>query len=293
MSRVLLTGAGGQLGRELQQCCPDHIELHPLGSAELDIRDAAAVSAAVAELSPAIIINAAAYTAVDKAESERQLAYAVNSDGAAHLAQAAREAGARMVQISTDYVFDGGSSTPYLPSDKGSPLGVYGESKYQGERRVEEILGQQSVILRTSWVYSVHGNNFVKSMLRLMAEREELGIVADQVGTPTHAANLAAAIWAFCERPQLHGIYHWTDAGVASWYDFAVAIMEEGLAQGLLTAPIRIKPIRSCDYPTPAARPAYSVLEKSTTWEQLTMPPQHWRVALREMLARLKCREIG
>jgi dTDP-4-dehydrorhamnose reductase len=193
-----------------------------------------------------------------------------------------------MIQISTDYVFDGTHSSPYHTDEKSSPLGVYGESKHQGERRVQEILPRDSVIIRTAWVYSTHGHNFVKSMLRLMAEREELGIVADQVGSPTYARTLARAVWDFAEQPQLHGVYHWTDAGVASWYDFAVAIMEEAVAYGLLPRPITAKPIRSCDYPTPARRPAYSVLDKTSSWEQLSVAPLHWREALREMLTELK-----
>ncbi|MCW8917638.1 MAG: dTDP-4-dehydrorhamnose reductase [Gammaproteobacteria bacterium] len=287
MMKVLLAGAGGQLGWELQQCPPDNVELVACTSADLDIRDEAAVLALAAELSPQLIINAAAYTAVDKAESEPERAFAVNADGAAHLALAARQVGARMIQLSTDYVFDGSHSSPYSSSEKCSPLGVYGTSKYQGEQRVRAILPRQSVILRTAWVYSTHGNNFVKSMLRLMAQRDELGVVADQLGSPTSARTLAQAVWGFTAQPQLQGLFHWTDAGVASWYDFAVAIMEEALVLGLLPAPVVVKPIRTCDYPTAARRPAYSVLEKSTTWEQLAVPPLHWRVALREMLAAL------
>jgi dTDP-4-dehydrorhamnose reductase len=288
MMRVLLTGAGGQLGWELQQCTPDNVELVALGSRELDIRDNDAVSAVVAKIAPDLIINAAAYTAVDKAESEPTQAFAVNADGAAHLAQAAKQHNARMIQLSTDYVFDGSHSSPYRCDEKTSPLGVYGKSKYLGEQRVQEILPQQCVIIRTAWLYSTHGHNFVKSMLRLMAERETLGVVADQVGTPTYARSLATAVWGFALQPQLHGIYHWSDAGVASWYDFAVAIMEEAVTNGLLPHPITLNPIRSCDYPTPARRPAYSVLDKSTSWEQLPVAPLHWREALREMLAALK-----
>ena len=288
MMRVLLAGAGGQLGWELQRCCPDGVELLACGSQQLDICDRDAVVALAEEFSPQIIINAAAYTAVDKAESEQTAAAAVNSDGAENLALAAKAVNARMVQVSTDYVFDGSSSSPYRTEAATSPLGVYGETKYQGEVKVQTILPEQSVILRTSWVYSAHGNNFVKSMLRLMSERDQLGIVADQVGSPTHAATLAQAVWEFCEKPQLNGIYHWTDAGVASWYDFAVAIMEEGVSQGLLKQPISLKAIRTEDYPTPAKRPAYSVLDKTSTWEQLTMAPQHWRVELRKMLAGLQ-----
>ncbi len=286
MTRVLLAGAGGQLGWELQRSCPDSVELHPFDSSALDIRDQRAVSAAAERIQPDTIINAAAYTAVDKAEGDSATAFAVNADGAAHLAEAASQVGAGLIQVSTDYVFDGTHSTPYSPAAPTSPLGVYGESKYQGEQRVQAILPGQSLILRTAWVYSSHGHNFVKSMLRLMSEREELGIVADQVGSPTSARTLARAVWQFQAQPQLNGIYHWTDAGVASWYDFAVAIMEEALALGLLSRAVRVKPIRSCDYPTPAKRPAYSVLDKTDTWAELSLTPLHWRDALREALRR-------
>lgn len=287
MRRVLLAGAGGQLGWELQQCCPPNVELTAFDSQQLDIRNREAVEAACLKHQPEVVINAAAYTAVDRAESESELAFAVNADGAENLALGAKRVDARLLQISTDYVFDGTHSTPYLPQDTTSPLGVYGESKYQGELRVQQLLPSHSVILRTAWVYSTHGNNFVKSMLRLMSERDQLGVVADQVGSPTYARSLAQAVWEFCDKPKLHGIYHWTDAGVASWYDFAVAIMEEGLAVGLLSKPIEIKPIRTEDYPTPASRPAYSVLSKSDTWERLSLSSLHWRVALRKMLAEL------
>ncbi len=293
MMTVLLCGAAGQLGWELQRSCPDNIELHALSSSELDVRDQSAVLAAVERISPTTIINAAAYTAVDKAESDAQTAFAVNAEGAANLAMAALEQGARLIQVSTDYVFDGSNSMPYRASDTVSPLGVYGESKYRGEEKVQELLPDDSVILRTSWLYSSHGNNFVKTMLHLMAERNELGIVADQIGSPTYAYTLALAVWEFCSRPQLSGVYHWSDAGIASWYDFAYAIMEEGVAAGLLPHEIALKPIRTEDYPTAARRPAYSVLDNTDSWEQLGIAPLHWRVALREMLGELERNSQG
>jgi dTDP-4-dehydrorhamnose reductase len=281
--RVLLAGGSGQLGRELQRCKPADAELLVLGSQELDLREAEVVAARVSAFQPQVIINAAAYTAVDRAESEEDAAFGVNGKGAANLASAARTVGAYCLQVSTDFVFDGTQSRPYLPTDRTNPLGVYGASKLAGEQLALAAYPEGLAIVRTAWLYAAFGNNFVTTMLRLMGERERLGVVADQVGTPTWARGLAGALWQMC-RVQPKGIYHWTDAGVASWYDFAVAIQEEGLACGLLAREIPIQPINTVDYPTPARRPSYSVLDKTETWAALGMTPPHWRVALRRML---------
>ena len=285
--RVLLVGGSGQLGRELQHCKPADTDLLALGSRELDLREAALVAERVNAFQPQVIINAAAYTAVDRAESEQEAAFVVNGQGVANLAQAARSVGAYCIQVSTDFVFDGAQSRPYLPTDQTNPLGVYGASKLAGEQLALAAYPEGVAIIRTAWLYSAFGNNFVTTMLRLMSEREDIGVVADQVGTPTWARGLAEALWRMC-RVQPKGIYHWTDAGVASWYDFAVAIQEEGLACGLLDREIPIQPINTVDYPTPARRPAYSVLDKTETWAALGMKSCHWRVALRRML--LECK---
>ncbi|MEW6593516.1 MAG: dTDP-4-dehydrorhamnose reductase [Thermodesulfobacteriota bacterium] len=281
--KVLLTGAAGQLGWEMQRIVPQGVTLLALDSAGLDITDAAAVAALVAEERPQVIVNAAAYTAVDTAESEPERARLVNTRGAVNLAEAARVHDAFLVQLSTDFVFDGKSSGPYDPTDLPAPLGVYGASKLAGEQAVRERLGDRCAIVRTSWLYSSHGQNFVKTMLRLMAERDEVRVVADQVGTPTWAYGLAGAVWLIACRA-LPGIHHWSDAGVASWYDFAVALQEEALAVGLLDRNISIVPVTTAEYPTPARRPAYSVLDKSATWALLGGPAPHWRVQLRRML---------
>ena len=282
--RILLTGANGQLGWELQRTCPTHIELHAHDADALDITDAQAVHDAVQALKPDWIINAAAYTAVDKAESEIELAHAVNRDGARHLAATAHTVNARMVQVSTDFIFDGEQGHPYRPIDLPAPLSVYGASKLAGEHAVRKALGEHSLILRTAWVYSSHGHNFVKTMLRLMAERETLSIVADQVGSPTWAHGLAHAIWQSIEH-KLHGTHHWTDAGAASWYDFAQAIHDEARALDLLTRDCALRPIATADYPTPARRPGFSLLDKSATWQALGIQyPAHWREQLRTML---------
>jgi dTDP-4-dehydrorhamnose reductase len=254
---------------------------------DLDVTDGDVVSKTIETLHPVLVINAAGYTAVDKAEEERDLAFAVNSEGARHLARAARGSEARMIHVSTDFVFDGEQGRPYRPDDEPNPLGTYGASKLEGERAATRELGDALLILRTAWVYSEHGHNFVKTMLRLMRERDTLRVVADQAGTPTWGNGLAQALWGAAHLG-LTGVHHWTDAGVASWYDFAVAIQEEASAMGLLETAIPIDPISAAEYPTPAQRPAYSVLDKTDTWRALGYKSAHWRIALREMLCQLK-----
>ena len=290
MQKILVTGANGQLGHELVAHAPE-CELLALGRDALDLTDANALVERVAALAPDVVINAAAYTAVDRAESEPELAQRVNAEGAANLARACASFGTRMLHVSTDFVFDGRASTPYQPGADTAPLGVYGSSKLAGEKGVREAL-PGAFILRTGWVYSRFGANFVKTMLRLMGERDSLSVVCDQVGTPTWAAGLARSLWAAVARPQLQGTYHWSDAGVCSWYDFAVAINEEALACGLLQDATAIRPIPASDYPTPAQRPAYSVLDKTATWRALDLQGEHWRVQLRHMLKELKEQHI-
>ena len=266
--RVWVTGARGQLGTELVRTAPAGVELIASDHASVDIGDRARVLAFAGERQPALIINAAAYTAVDKAESEADLAFRINRVGAAHLAEAAVTCGAQIIQVSTDYVFDGRQSTPYQPDDTPNPLNVYGESKLGGERAVREVCGEDALIVRTAWVYSAHGNNFVKTMLRLLRERKEVRVVCDQIGTPTHAKGLAEALWRFSDRAGLNGTFHWTDAGVASWYDFAECVRAIGsrIAPG---AWARIVPIAAVEYPTPARRPAFGVLDKSSAWKEI------------------------
>lgn len=285
--KVLITGCNGQLGSELQASAPSGVEIIAVDLPQLDITDSQAVTAFLADSKPQVIVNAAAYTAVDKAEAEEALAYKVNATGAANLARGASELQARFIQVSTDFVFSGEQSTPYKPEDKPQPLAVYGASKLAGEQQVMSEY-PSTVIIRTAWVYSRYCTNFVKTMLRLMSEREELGVVADQIGTPTWAAGLAKLIWRCIELPELKGIYHWTDAGVASWYDFAVAIQEEACSQGLLKRPCKINAIKGDAYPTPAKRPAYSVLDKTSCQQATGIEAVHWRVSLREMLQQLQ-----
>jgi dTDP-4-dehydrorhamnose reductase len=282
--RVLITGASGQLGWELQRTAPAGAEIIALDHDKLDICDVEAVRKSVLQVSPHVIINAAAYTAVDRAEKEPDLAFAVNAHGPSNLIEAMGGSAVRLIQISTDFVFDGTQGYPYRPNDSTNPLCVYGASKRQGELAVLENLGDAGLVLRTSWVYSSHGHNFVKTMLRLLGEREEVGVVVDQVGTPTSAHDLAHVIWSMADSPELYGIHHWTNAGVASWYDFAVAIQEEALSLNILHECIPIKPLTTSEYRTSAKRPSFSVLDKSHTWKLLSKIGPHWRKSLRILL---------
>jgi dTDP-4-dehydrorhamnose reductase len=284
---VVVIGAGGQLGRELVQTAGPGVQCIPLERAQLDIGDPADIAACLADIAPQQVLNAAAYTAVDAAEAEPEAAERANALGPGYLAAACQQRQIRLIHVSTDFVFDGESSHPYAPGAPTAPLGEYGRSKLAGELAVRSAQ-PQALVIRTGWVYSSYGNNFVKTMLRLMAQRDELSVVADQVGTPTWARGLAQALWAAAARPQLQGIYHWSDAGVCSWYDFAVAIYEEASALELLASSTRLRPIPATQYPTPAQRPSYSVLDKADSWRDLELEGVHWRVQLRTMLKEFK-----
>jgi len=286
--RVLITGAGGQLGQALLATVPSDIEPKAVARADLDIGAAAEVDALVAGFRPDVVINAAAYTAVDRAESDSAAAQRVNATGVQNLARAVCAIdGARLVQVSTDFVFDGRASLPYEPKAVPAPLGVYGASKLAGERAAFAELGPRAVVLRTAWVYSAVGRNFLLTMLKLLNERGEVRVVADQIGTPTATRSLAAALWRCAAIAEVHGVLHWTDAGVASWYDFAVAIAEEAAALGLLRRAATVHPIVTAEYPTAARRPPYSVLDKRAAIAALGLEPRHWRVELRAVLTEL------
>jgi len=287
--RVLITGAAGQVGSALLASVPPETELQAVDLQQLDITDAGAVQATVEAWRPQVIINAAAYTAVDQAESEAPLAAAVNAQAPGHLARAAmRVEGCRLIHISTDYVFDGRASEPYQPGDPPNPLSVYGVTKLAGEQAVLEVLADRAVVLRTAWVYAARGRNFLLTMLRLMLERGAVRVVADQRGTPTAAASIARALWRIADLPRVHGLLHWTDGGVASWYEFASAIAEDALAAGLLPHAVQVTPITTADYPTAAHRPANSVLDIRDSVAQLGITPAHWRRNLRATLAQLQ-----
>lgn len=286
--RVLLTGRDGQLGQALVAAAPAHWQLIACGRAELDLTDPEACRQAVREHRPDWVLNAGAYTAVDRAETEAELAMAVNAGAPGAFSEALAGQGGRLLQVSTDFVFSGDQGHPYRPEQPVNPLGVYGASKAEGERRVAAALAPDRFsLLRTSWVYGPVGRNFCLTMLRLHRERaaagQELAVVADQVGCPTATAGLAAACIAAIERG-VSGPQHWSDAGAASWYDFAVAIGELAVAAGLLQQAASVLPIRSDAYPTPARRPSYSLLDCTASRSALGLPPRHWRSALAEVL---------
>jgi dTDP-4-dehydrorhamnose reductase len=285
--KVLITGAGGQLGRELLSGAPGAWDVLPCTSRDLDICDRVAVQRVLTGARPTVVINTAAFTRVDEAEREASHAYAVNAEGAGNVAAGTRQIGARLIQVSTDFVFDGKQGRPYAPEDPPHPLSVYGRTKLAGEELVREHTGGAALIVRTAWVYAAQGHNFVHTMLELMRDRKSVDVVADQVGTPTWARGLARALWVAVERSDLSGVLHWTDAGVASWYDFAVAIREEAQVIGLLERPANVRAVRTQDYRTPAPRPPFSVLDKATGWAALGGPPPHWRANLRLMLGEL------
>ncbi len=283
--RALVTGMGGQLARELVALTPEGVEVRALGLEQLDICDGDSVAREVRGFAPDVILNAAAYTAVDLAEKEPDAANRVNHLAVAHLAEASVAAGGRLVHVSTDYVFDGLSATPYGPDAPTAPASVYGRTKRDGE--IAALRAPDALVVRTAWVYAPHGRNFVATMLRLMHERDEVRVVSDQIGTPTSATGLARALWSLVGAGA-SGIHHWTDAGVASWYDFAVAIRDEAAALGAeKIGRARVTPIRTADYPTPARRPAMSLLAKDATWS-LIGPARHWREELRAVLARME-----
>ncbi|HEY9881092.1 MAG TPA: dTDP-4-dehydrorhamnose reductase [Leptolyngbyaceae cyanobacterium] len=293
MKRILLLGAAGQVGQELAQVLPVFGTVTEFDRSHIDIIQPEVLRQAIAQVHPDVIVNASAYTAVDRAEQEPDLAHQINAIAPTVMAEAAQEQGALMVHLSTDYVFDGQKSRPYSEDDVPAPLGVYGQTKLAGELGIQQHCDRY-VILRTAWVYGVYGKgNFVKTMLRLASQREELRVVADQVGTPTWAFNIAQAIATLLAaaisddktlNSEVQGIYHFTNSGIASWYDFAVAIVEEARSLGLPLQVEHIVPIPTTDYPTPAQRPAFSVLCNQKIQPLLGSPPKHWRNSLRRML---------
>ena len=280
---ILVTGCNGQLGNEIQLLERQHTEHRFLNTdvEELDITDQEAVEAFVNDNSIDGIINCAAYTAVDKAENNEELCQRLNAEAPAFLAYAVNQRGGWMIQISTDYVFDGTQYTPYQEDDDTCPNSVYGKTKLVGEFNVQKLC-ERSIIIRTAWLYSTFGNNFVKTMLRLGREREQLGVVFDQIGTPTYAHDLASAIMTIVEKGVMPGIYHFTNEGVTSWYDFTKAIHHIAGINGC-----NVQPLHTSDYPTPACRPHYSVLDKTKIKKTYGILIPHWEESLRECLAKM------
>ena len=286
--KILITGINGQLGQELLQKLGDR-EAIGVGRERLDLTQPESIRQVVAAVKPDVVINSAAYTAVDKAESEVELAMQVNAIAPGILAQECQKLGIPLIHVSTDYVFDGTQGYPYQDTDKTNPLSVYGKSKLAGEDAIRSHC-EHHAIVRTAWVYGVGGTgNFVKTMLRLASQREEIRVVADQIGSPTWTGDLANAIVGLLKQTP-PGTYHYTNSGVASWYDFAVAIFEEAKQLGWDLKVQRVIPITTPEYPTPARRPAYSVLSLKKTSELLGTYPPHWRQSLRQMLAVLQAK---
>lgn len=281
---ILITGCNGQLGNEMQlleKLYPHHT-FYNTDVAELDITDAAAIERFVNDNGIDGIVNCAAYTAVDKAESNEELCTKLNAEAPAYLAAAIGKRGGWMVQISTDYVFDGTHHTPYRETDDTCPNSVYGKTKLVGEFNVLKLC-PNAVIIRTAWLYSTFGNNFVKTMLRLGQEKEQLGVIFDQIGTPTYARDLAVAIMAIIEKGIVPGIYHFSNEGVISWYDFTKAIHR---IAGITTCHVR--PLHTAEYPTPAARPHYSVLDKTKIKETFGIDIPYWEESLAECIKKLR-----
>lgn len=288
---ILVTGAQGQVGHALMGQAPEHLQVTGLASSELDIRDPLAVEQCIARLQPRLIINAAAYTAVDKAESDAAQAYAVNAEGVANLARSAARHGAGVLHISTDYVFAGDSPQPYREDAPTAPINVYGASKLAGEQLLRELC-PQSLILRTSWVFGSHGNNFVKTMLRLARERDELSVVDDQLGCPTSANSIAAALWSLsasylAQGSLPWGIYHFSGQPACSWHAFALEIFRQAQACGLLQKAPQVHPIATQQYPTPARRPPCSVLDTHQGQQLLKLHAPNWHIELTNCLNKI------
>lgn len=287
---ILLIGSNGQVGKELQQILPSYGNVISVARPTVDLAQPDTIRNVIRSKQPQIIINAAAYTAVDKAESEPELATAINATAPLIIAEESQRLGAFLIHISTDYVFDGNGCSPYQETYTTNPLSVYGKTKLAGEEAIRETCAHH-FILRTAWVYGAFGkSNFVKTMLRLGAERQELRVVADQIGSPTWAQDIAAVIAQTIPQltPEISSTYHYTNSGVASWYDFAVAIFEEAQQLGFPLKVERIVPITTAEYPTPARRPAYSVLACGKISAIIGTYPPHWRQRLRQMLRDLK-----
>lgn len=288
MFKVLVTGAKGQVGSELVTAVPAGFKVIGLSSSELDITNQQLVTAAIVQYKPDLIINAAAYTAVDKAESDIETAFAVNEKAVALLAQAAHEANIPLFHISTDYVFDGQATSPYKETDTTNPQSVYGASKLAGEQALVTI-HKKHIILRTSWVFGATGNNFVKTMLRLGKERDELSVVADQHGCPTSARSIAEVLWQLAQKYRVEadlpwGVYHFSNSYACTWHEFACEIFEQAVKSGVLDKKPTVKAITTVEYLTPAKRPAWSVLSSMEIESLLGDKVACWHTELKSIL---------
>lgn len=274
--RALVFGASGQVGTALQLTAPASADVVAHQLRDTDIRDALAVARAIETSRPHVIFNCAAFTGVDAAEQDRDEAFQANAVAPGIVAESAERASIRLVHISTDYVFDGSSRVPYVPQSTPAPVNVYGATKLEGERRVMAA-SPRSVIVRTAWLHSGGGTNFVKTAVRVLSAGQVMRVVDDQIGTPTYARHLALALWRIAAQSHVPRIVHFTDAGVASWFDVAVVAMETIRDAGRLPAGADVVPIATDEYPTPARRPLFSVLDKHESWKAIGYIPPHWR----------------
>ena len=287
MAKFLITGANGQVGYCLTQQLQGKHEILAVDRDELDITDERSVQKTIENFRPDVIINAAAHTAVDRAETEVELSEAINVKGPKYLAEAAKSVGAAILHISTDYVFDGQGEGKYKETDITAPQGVYGRTKLEGEQAVAQA-NDKFIVFRTAWVFGEHGNNFVKTMLRLAKTRDTLGVVADQIGGPTYAGDIAAALIDISERiiddqNVEYGIYHFTGEPYISWCDFAKAIFTEAVSQNILEKAPHVNAITTADYPTPAKRPANSCLDLTKIQRVFGIQPSNWKEALKNI----------
>ena len=285
--KILITGANGQLGYATQLMLQNKgIHAISIGRSELDFSHPEKVAEYIAAQHADWVINCAAYTQVDKAEEDAERAFRINRDAAKAVAEGVQSYSGHLLQVSTDFIFDGTQSHPYREDNRANPLGVYGQSKWEGEQAVLDIM-PTAIILRTAWVYGAHGNNFVKTILRLASERDELGIIDEQVGSPSSTTDISQAIYALIEK-ECAGVYHFTNEGVTSWYDFALAATNEAKLLGFKLKLKRINPIPASAYPTPAARPSYSVLSKEKIRAVLDYDIPHWQASLKAVVQQLK-----
>jgi dTDP-4-dehydrorhamnose reductase len=290
MKKVLLLGASGQLGREVASRAPETVVLQALTKTELDITSEPDVDRVITSSHPDIVINAAAYTQVDKAESESEQAFAVNEKGIEHVSNSCPSE-TRILHLSTDFVFNTLQASPYLPDDPPEPVSAYGRSKLAGEQALLKNRPKTSVVLRTSWLYGTETKNFLTTMLELIKTRDELNVVNDQFSSPTSVETLADIVWKLALDGDAHGIFHWSDRGVITWYDFALEIQQQALELNLLTTRIPVNPISTKEYPTPATRPEYSALDSTTTEAITGMKTRPWKEQLASVLEKIKHQE--
>ena len=293
MNKLLLTGAEGQLGQTFQAHFPssDLSQKYRLLTAdiqEMDLTKEKSISDFLQSNIPSLIVNCGAYTSVDTAESEVEAARKINDGAVSCIARWASENNCRMIHISTDFVFDGRKREPYSPFDETNPLGIYGETKLAGESHLRKLLPKDGVVLRASWLYSEHGHNFVKTMIELMNRKSELGVVNDQIGSPTSTHSLVRVLLSLIEHCTINGVLHWCDGAAISWYDFAIEIQRQAYKHGLLEREIPIKPLTTEEYPTAAVRPRYSVLHRGTTLEKLSLHVTNWQAELKAVVLQIK-----